>query len=132
MKNSENGFTLIELVVALLIFSIGVMGFMKLQGETIRGNAFSQHLSTAVSLAQDKAENLVNAGLASGDLSLGNHAGATVVKNGVSYSLTWVVSALGTATNSRQVALTVTWQEKLLSHSAAISFVAAGNQVGQY
>ena len=132
MKNSKAGFTLIELVVALLIFSIGILGFVKLQGESIRGNAFGQQLTTATSLAQDQVESLVQAGFASANLTPGNHAGASVVRSGVTYDLAWAVSTMGSLTAPREVVLTVTWRERLLPHSATISFVAASNQVGSH
>lgn len=131
MKESQ-GFTLIELVVALLVFTIGVMGFMKLQGEGIRGNAFGQQLSTAISLAQNQAEALVQDGVSSANLNFGNHAAASVTRSGIAYDLAWTVSSMGDASAPRQVDLTVTWRERLIPHHATLSFVTAENQVGAH
>ena len=124
------GFTLIEFVVALLIFTVGVLGFMKLQGETIRGNAFGQQLTTAISLAQNQAEDLVQGGVASPSLDFGTHNAASQVRSGVTYDLAWTVTSMGSAAAPRQVAPAVTWQERLLPHHVNLVFVTASNQVG--
>ena len=124
------GFTLIEFVVALLIFTVGVLGFMKLQGETIRGNAFGQQLTTAISLAQNQAEDLVQGGVASPSLDFGTHNAASQVRSGETYDLAWTVTSMGSAAAPRQVALAVTWQERPLPHHVNPVFVPASNQVG--
>lgn len=128
---SSKGFTLIELVVALLIFSIGVLGFMKMQGESIRGNAFSQQMSTALSLAQDKAEELVQLDYKNGSTRIGSGS-ASASRNGVAYDLAWTVSSMGSATAPSAVDLTVIWHEKLFEHRISLNFVSADNQVGRH
>lgn len=52
----NQGMTLIETVVSLAIFSIGMLGVSGLTLITIRGNAISQQLTAATLLAQDKLE----------------------------------------------------------------------------
>lgn len=128
MKTSD-GFTLVELVVALLIFSIGVMGFIKMQGESIRGNAFSQQMSTALSLAQDKAEELVQLDYKNGSSKIASGS-ASATRNGVAYDLVWTVSSMGSSAAPSDVDLVVTWREKLLNHKVSLNFVTADNQVG--
>jgi type IV pilus assembly protein PilV len=65
MKKSQGmqGFTLIELMAAVLILSIGILGMMKLQMYAVQGNAFGGRMSAAVALAQDQMENLINRSL---------------------------------------------------------------------
>jgi prepilin-type N-terminal cleavage/methylation domain-containing protein len=52
----DQGMTLIETIVSLAIFSIGMLGVSGLTLVTIRGNAISQQLTAATLLAQDKLE----------------------------------------------------------------------------
>jgi prepilin-type N-terminal cleavage/methylation domain-containing protein len=52
----DQGMTLIETIVSLAIFSIGMLGVSGLTIITIRGNAISQQLTAATLLAQDKLE----------------------------------------------------------------------------
>ncbi|MEE9610830.1 MAG: prepilin-type N-terminal cleavage/methylation domain-containing protein [Desulfatiglandales bacterium] len=54
------GFTLIELMVALFILSIGLLGMIKMQMSSIQGNAFSGRMTTAIALAQDQMEIIIN------------------------------------------------------------------------
>jgi type IV pilus assembly protein PilV len=56
----QRGFTLIELMAAVVILSIGLLGMMKMQMYAVQGNAFGGRMSTAIALAQDQMEALVN------------------------------------------------------------------------
>ncbi len=52
----DNGFTLIEVIMATAILSIGLLAISSLTVGIIVGNKRSTDLTTAVSLAQDKME----------------------------------------------------------------------------
>lgn len=55
-KDNVNGFTLIEVLIAIVILSFGLLGMASLTVGIIKGNKFSNNLSTATTLAQDKME----------------------------------------------------------------------------
>ena len=57
-KVKENGFTLLEVLIAILILSVGMMGMASLTVAIINGNRFSNDLTTATTLAQDKMEDV--------------------------------------------------------------------------
>ncbi len=57
-KDRENGFTLIEVLIAILILSVGLLGMASLTVAIINGNKFSNDLTTATTLAQDKMEDI--------------------------------------------------------------------------
>jgi len=57
-KDRENGFTLIEVLIAIVILSVGLLGMAALTVGIINGNAFSNRVSTATTLAQDKMEEI--------------------------------------------------------------------------
>jgi len=52
----DTGFTLIEVVVALLVLTIGLLGMAALAISVMQGNKSSNQISTATALAQDKME----------------------------------------------------------------------------
>ncbi|MFV2082396.1 MAG: prepilin-type N-terminal cleavage/methylation domain-containing protein [bacterium] len=52
----ERGFTLLELLVAMAIFAIGLLGIVKLQMQSGISNSFARNMSSAVNLARNKLE----------------------------------------------------------------------------
>ena len=56
MFRDTNGFTLIEILIATVIITIASLGIATLTVGVIRGNSFSQRLTTATTLAQDRLE----------------------------------------------------------------------------
>jgi len=58
MKNSstQKGFTLLEILVALTILSIGLLGMAGLTTTIIHGNSLSNYVTTATTLGQDRME----------------------------------------------------------------------------
>jgi type IV pilus modification protein PilV len=58
IHNTENGFTLLEVLFALAIFSIGLLAVNAMTTMTIKSNYMSKNLTTAVHLAQNKLDEL--------------------------------------------------------------------------
>jgi prepilin-type N-terminal cleavage/methylation domain-containing protein len=58
----QGGFGLLELLIAITILAIGMLGIMKLQMQSGFGNAASRHNSAAVNLARSKMEELKRIG----------------------------------------------------------------------
>jgi type II secretory pathway pseudopilin PulG len=61
MSHREHrGFMLSELLVALFVLSIGLVGLVKMQISAVQRNAFSSRMTTAIAIAQRQMENLIN------------------------------------------------------------------------
>ena len=54
------GFTLLEVLVALFIFAIGMLAVASMQAQSIKGNTFSDLLTVATTLAEGKMEELMS------------------------------------------------------------------------
>ncbi len=54
----DRGFTLLELLIAMAIFAIGLLGIVKLQMQSGIGNSGARNMSSAVNLARNKIEEL--------------------------------------------------------------------------
>ena len=59
---NNNGFTLIEVLVAMVILSVGLLGTAALITGIIKGNKLSNRISTATTCAQDKMEEIRGVG----------------------------------------------------------------------
>lgn len=55
-NRNEQGFSLIEVLIAMVVLSIGLLGIAKLQGTAMTGNVFSRDGTVAVQLAEEMIE----------------------------------------------------------------------------
>lgn len=101
MRNkNRKGFTLVEVVIACSIFAIGLAGVYGLMAWLVRANSFSNRMTEATALAQDKMESLTGGqwtALVSGSDTVGK------------FTRTWTVSAMGA--DLKTVDLVVSWAD---------------------
>ena len=62
MKKDNQGFTLLEVLIAGLVLSIGIMGTLFLVTSVMSNNRFNNRMTTATILAQDKMEEIQQLG----------------------------------------------------------------------
>ena len=58
LRNNNSGFTLMEVLVAMVILTVGLLGVAALIAGIINSNKLSNRISTATVLAQDKMEDI--------------------------------------------------------------------------
>jgi prepilin-type N-terminal cleavage/methylation domain-containing protein len=56
----ENGFSLIELMIAIMLLTIGLLALVSMEGMAIRSDRIANRLSTGMSLAQEASEQLMS------------------------------------------------------------------------
>jgi prepilin-type N-terminal cleavage/methylation domain-containing protein len=111
------GFTLIELVVAILVFAIGLVGILKMHQASIQSNNFSMQLTEVMNISQDKFDYLRGLGVNNTSMSIGAHNPVIVTSMGVPYTVSWKVTAAPDSTSfGRKVELTIAWNEKAVQH----------------
>ena len=116
-SRNRNGFTLIEILVALVILSIALLALAGLMVTTTRNNATGGHLTEAATFAQDTLERLRVSPLTSiptGVMIQNSCVGST----GVLYTGSWTAVANSGSTLDR-ISITVNWVDpaKLQTHS---------------
>ncbi|MGH7824606.1 MAG: type IV pilus modification PilV family protein [Candidatus Binatia bacterium] len=109
--DSQQGFTLLELLITLVVLTIGLLGTAGLTTGIIRGNFFAKNITSATVVAQTQLEAIQRAGYAGAvinDVSGPFKSADTVSMSGMNFSRT---TAITTASNMRTVTVTVTWNE---------------------
>lgn len=105
-RGSQAGFTMIELMIAVLLTTIAMSGIIALFLSQNRASGVSRHTSEASALAQDKLEKLRTMSTATAGSDTvdpqGNAGSANL------YTRTWTVTA---GTGYSDLSVTVTWQE---------------------
>ena len=59
MKIQQAGFTLIETIMAMAIFTIGILGLFGMQSAAIKENRGANNITTGATLASDRVEELI-------------------------------------------------------------------------
>lgn len=118
MKNNlfrQKGFTLVEVLIGLIILAIGILAIAGMQITSIRGTSFSNNLSQASVLAQNRLEFLKGLPLNDNRLDTNNYP------NDINVGLfTGSYQAARNANpNYVQITYTVSWVEKGIPHSVS-------------
>jgi prepilin-type N-terminal cleavage/methylation domain-containing protein len=74
MLKSQRGASLVEIMVALVIFGIGLTMAIRNLPESSAKTTRSRNMSIAVNLAQEKLEDLLALSYSDADLNAGNHS----------------------------------------------------------
>jgi type IV pilus assembly protein PilV len=115
MVSNEKGFTLLEIFIAILLLTVGLLGTAALTTGVVRGNVGSRLLTNATAIAQSCLEENRRVGYASAGAvpSGGTNScltgNATVSVNGVSYTRNLAIDS--SVTNVKTLTVTVTWSE---------------------
>ena len=114
---SADGFTLIEIMITLVIMSIGLMALSGLQVNAIKGNAFSKRLTTAVSIGQEKLEQIKNTSYA----NVQSESSTQINKANMNFTRQVLVTNNTNPANTKTVKVTVTWTQGSKSYTVPIS-----------
>lgn len=122
--HNNKGFTLLEILVAIIVLSIGLLGMAALTGGIISGNKFSKELSTATTLAQDEMEEIRRLGY-SGTPSTDTDATEDYnsITNYPSYKRVTSTRVNNPAAGMKKATVTVFWDSD--SHSVALQTILA-------
>ena len=115
----EEGFTLIEIMITLVLLSIGLVALAGLQVSAIKGNALSKRMTTAVSIANQKIEQLKDTSYA----NILSESSTQVTQSNMRFTRQVMVTNNSPLANTKTVNVTVTWSEGSNSHSVPITTI---------
>jgi type IV pilus assembly protein PilV len=113
-QEKSSGFTLIEILIALVIFSISVLAFAGLTVTATRTGSYGGRMTEAVTFAQDKFEELKTNSWDNIVSGADQKTGPT----GINYTRNWKVLEKETR-DLKTVSLTIDWNDRV-DHSISL------------
>ena len=126
--NNERGFSLIEILIALAIFSIGILAVAQLQMWNIRNNTTGNVVTMATLLARQQMETLKSQADVTTLSSDADPNPVTADGNpGGIFTRAWTVSNPLGGSTSRRVDVTVSWTRQGGNRSVVLTSITRGN-----
>jgi type IV pilus assembly protein PilV len=124
----NQGFTLLEFLVATAILAFGLLALINLQLMSIRGNSDSKEMTRAIFLGETKMEQLKNtsyAALAIGTIQDPNNPMNGQGQSGGIFSRSWTIQSYLSSTFMKQITVNVAWTLKGQNHNATFQTVVS-------
>jgi prepilin-type N-terminal cleavage/methylation domain-containing protein len=130
LTTGTNGFTLLEVMIAMVILAFALLGLAGLQVVSVQGTSRASHITEATTLAQDQLEQLITMSFGSLADGQSNVAGAT----GVAYDVQWDIDPDDlTGATRADVTVTVSWIDERNTWNATNRHtVRIGSVISQY
>jgi prepilin-type N-terminal cleavage/methylation domain-containing protein len=115
--SNDKGFTLIEVMIAMFVLVVGLLGVAGVATTVINGNTFSREITTATTLAQDKMEELK-------DTTYSNIASGSDTQESI-YTRTWTSTPDSPDADMKTIDVTVQFLWKGATHNVTLKTIVA-------
>ena len=119
-KSRVGGFTLIEVLVAMSIFAIAVLGLAVGATTVMQANHTGLYTTIATNLAQDRLEELKSRTAANINTTGSPENGIPVTGVPVTFNRSWAVTSDSPVVGVKRIDVTVTWTDRIL-HTVTVS-----------
>jgi len=118
----STGFSLIEVLIAIVILSVSLLALAGLMATTSQNNSLGGHITEAATFAQDQLERLrVTSWSPGSEMDIGAHNNNITGSSGIPYARNWNVVQTG---NIRTVTITVNWNDGVARSFTMISAIS--------
>ena len=111
----DKGFSLLEVLIAVTIFAVGLLAVASMQFTSVRGNFSARNVTEAITLGQAKAEELYTLPYSHSDLTAGVHTQALGY-----YNYSWTVVDNDALNNTKTITLDVQYTKGGVAKQAQI------------
>ena len=115
---SNAGFTLVESLLTLAIMAMSLLALAELQITALRGNTLARSMTTAVSLAEQRLEQLKNTSYA----NIQAEAATQVTAANLQFTRQVTVTN-GPLPNTKSVSVLVSWQDRAKTHTLPLATI---------
>jgi prepilin-type N-terminal cleavage/methylation domain-containing protein len=119
----DEGFTLIEIMIALVVLSIGLVSLAGLQINIIKGNSISKRITTAVSIAEEIIEQLKSTPYDNIQAQLPSQINRPSGSSNLRFTRQVTVDNNSPVNNTKTVTVTVSWLDTHKTYTIPISTI---------
>jgi type IV pilus assembly protein PilV len=119
----DDGFTLLEVIMAVSVLTIGLLAVASMQVSAIRGNSISREYTESTDSVQNVVEKLLSLNISASQLAAGNHTEGELNLNTTDkYTVIWSVQDNTPINDVKTISVTVQWKigAALKQHSFAL------------
>jgi prepilin-type N-terminal cleavage/methylation domain-containing protein len=135
----SRGYTIVEVMIALAVFSVGFLAYSGLQLSSSKGNLKSRWLTQAATYATDRIEMLLDLPFTDDDLAAGTHSppdesdgidndnDGRVDEAGESgpLDISWTVTDDAPIMNVKTIDITITWTDPFRQNAISVEYYKA-------
>lgn len=123
----QNGFTLIEIGISILVLSFALLAIAEMQIIALRGSAFANRLSKSTLLAQDRVESLMllryDHPLLKDNTPIEQYTSYTASDAPDGYHIQWRVNSNMPSNDKKTIYVDITWRALGCNKNFTISFI---------
>jgi len=135
IRTKDRGFTLLEVIIAMSLLTVGLLAVASMQISAMRGNSYAGDVTEGATWAGDQLEKLIALPYDHADLDDTNDDGADglldtgddadYTENQDRYTVCWNVAIDAVTNNTKTISVIVTWTDHGVQKHVSIQHIKA-------
>jgi Tfp pilus assembly protein PilV len=118
-KSGQEGFAILEAMISMAIFAIGIFGLLSLQTASVRTNDLARGITTQSAMAAEYVEQLISLPYGHDALKAGNHG----PEDRERYTISWTVVDNDMINRTKTITATVVWFERGVQKTIVLTYI---------